>query len=70
MEETRMAMSTNLHINTGKANMQVYELSECKANVMQIEDETFNQVAVFMTLEQMEELANKLLAYVAMKGEN
>lgn len=62
-------MSASLHTNTGKANIEVYDLPDCEANVVKIEDEQFNQMVMFMSLVQMEELANKLLAYVAYKEE-
>ena len=61
-------MSTNLHTNTEVAKIQVYNLPDCKANVVSIDDETGNQVAVFMSLEQMDELAKKLKKYIKTQG--
>lgn len=68
MEEFNMPMSANLHTDTNKAKIKLYKLSKCEANVVQIADATFNQVAVFMTLEQMQELAEKLQEYVKLQG--
>lgn len=65
-----MTVSTTFHIDREVSQMDVHLLPDSRANVMQIVDKDFNQVAVFMSLDQMLELSNKLKEYVESQGGN
>ena len=61
-------MSTSLHTSTEVARIEVFNLPDSKANVVKVEDGTRNEVAMFMSLEQMDELATKLKKYIKSQG--
>lgn len=64
-----MSMSASLHLTSKESTLVASRLEKCNTNTLDIKDGEGNQVNVFLSIEQIKDLRDNLIAYLDIYGQ-